>query len=147
MYGMFMPVMFFTTLIGLVNIYIVDRLCLAYYYRKPPAYDAKLNLRAIGILKKAPLWMFLFGYWALGNRQIFFNETHSIEHLNEAHDPHHPLMSFRYGVNHTHFILLFLMYLCVVIFFGSKVLKCMSKLGLKSTKVDVDVDENLSSYW
>ena len=33
MYGMFIPMLFFTTLIGITNMYIVERLLLAYYYR------------------------------------------------------------------------------------------------------------------
>ena len=68
MYGMFIPMLFFTTLIGITNMYVVERLCLAYYYRQPPAYDAELNLKAISLLKSAPILMFTFGYWALSNR-------------------------------------------------------------------------------
>ncbi len=33
MYGMFIPMLFFTTLLGITNMYVVERLCLAYYYR------------------------------------------------------------------------------------------------------------------
>jgi len=68
MYGLFLPVLFLTTLFGIFNMYVVERLCLAYYFRKPPLYDAKINLRAIQILKFAPIPMFILGYWSLGNR-------------------------------------------------------------------------------
>ena len=76
MYGMFIPLLFLTTLFGIFNMYVVERLCLAYYYKQPPLYDAKLNLAAIKILKGAPILMFALGYWFLSNRQIFFNEPY-----------------------------------------------------------------------
>ena len=47
MYGMFIPILFPITLFGIFNMYVVERLCLAYYFRQPPLYDAKLNLAAI----------------------------------------------------------------------------------------------------
>ena len=75
MYGLFLPVLFAITLCGIFNLYLVERLCLAYYYRQPPMFDHKLNTRALSLLKLAPLFMFSFGYWALSNRQIFYNEA------------------------------------------------------------------------
>jgi hypothetical protein len=73
MYGMFIPMLFVTTFFGILNMYIVERITLAYQFRQPPVYDAQLNLQAIEVLKLAPFLMFIVGYWALGNRQIFFN--------------------------------------------------------------------------
>jgi hypothetical protein len=52
-------------------------------------YDEKLNKRAIKLLKMAPVFMFFLGYWALGNRQIFFNEAHPVVHKNQVADPGH----------------------------------------------------------
>jgi hypothetical protein len=39
LYGMFIPILFPIALLGLINLYVVERLCMAYYYRKPPMYD------------------------------------------------------------------------------------------------------------
>jgi len=68
MYGMNIPLLFPIALFGIINMYVVERFALAYYYRKPPAYDQKLNNAALGVLKWAPLLMFMFGYWSTGNR-------------------------------------------------------------------------------
>jgi len=68
MYGMFIPLLFVTTLLGIFSMYCVERLTLAYYFRQPPLYDASINTMAISILKAAPILMFFFGYWGLGNR-------------------------------------------------------------------------------
>ena len=43
MYGMNIPLLFPIALVGIINMYIVERLTLAYYYQQPPMYDAKLN--------------------------------------------------------------------------------------------------------
>ena len=80
---------------------------MAYYYRQPPSYDEKLNKRAIKVLKFAPVFMFLLGYWALGNRQIFFNESNHVTHNNEVTDPGHQLIYWKelYTFNHVSLIL------------------------------------------
>jgi len=74
-YGLFVPFLFITTTIGVLNMYIVERMCMYYFYQYPPSYDDKLSRQALSLLNKAPLVMFAFGYWAIGNRQIFFNEN------------------------------------------------------------------------
>jgi hypothetical protein len=33
MYGLFMPIIFFIALVGIFNMYVVERLALCYYYR------------------------------------------------------------------------------------------------------------------
>ena len=68
MYGMFLPVLFPIALFGIFNMYVTDRLCVAYFYKRPPMYDSKLNDKALSILMYAPFMTFLFGYWAMGNQ-------------------------------------------------------------------------------
>jgi len=43
MYGMFIPVLFLTALFGMFNMYVVEKLSLAYVFRQPPSYDASIN--------------------------------------------------------------------------------------------------------
>ena len=74
-YGLFVPFLFITSTIGVINMYIVERICMYYFYQYPPSYDDKLSRKALTLLNKAPIVMFAFGYWAIGNRQIFFNES------------------------------------------------------------------------
>ena len=73
-HGLYFPLLWPIATFGLINSYVVERLCLAYYYKQPPMLDNKLNLKALGFMQYAPLSLFAFGYWALGNRQMFFNE-------------------------------------------------------------------------
>lgn len=72
MYGMFIPILYPIALFGIFNMYVIERLCLAYFYKQPPMYDSKLNGKALQVLKYAPCLMYIFGYWALSNQQIFF---------------------------------------------------------------------------
>jgi hypothetical protein len=45
-------------------------------------YDEKLNSAALTSLKWAPIFMMLFGYWALGNQQIFNNTVLPLDFAN-----------------------------------------------------------------
>jgi len=67
-HGIAFPIMWPIALFGLVNNYIVERICLAYYYRKPPLLDNKLNMKVLEVLSYAPIFCLTFGYWTLGNR-------------------------------------------------------------------------------
>ena len=58
----------------MINQYVSERILFAYFYRKPPIFGIKMNEGALSILRLAPLFMLTFGYWQMGNRQIFFNE-------------------------------------------------------------------------
>ena len=66
-YGLFIPIMFPIAILGLFNLYIIEKLNVAYFNHKPPTLDAKLNHQAIETLKYAPIPLFFFGYWALSN--------------------------------------------------------------------------------
>lgn len=85
MYALFMPIIVPIALFGIFNMYVVERLALAFYYRQPPMFDEKLNSRAIDFLQGAPVMMFLTSYWAFGNFQIFFNTPPIVaEHGNDV---------------------------------------------------------------
>lgn len=71
MYGVALPVLFPIAAFTFFNYYIVDRFLVAYYYRKPPIYDDKLTRTALETMKFSPLLLFFFGYWTLGNMQVF----------------------------------------------------------------------------
>ena len=68
MYGMAIPMMFPITLVGIFSIYINERLLLAYSYQKPVAIDDKLEKISYAWYQFAPIVMFLYGYWFIGNR-------------------------------------------------------------------------------
>ena len=91
MYGFNIPMLFPIAMFGIMNMYIVERLALAYYYRKPPMYDQKLNRQALRILQWAPVGMFMLGYWSTGNRQMFYNKVSPRFTLSDNVDPDHSL--------------------------------------------------------
>lgn len=74
MYGLALPLLFPIAMLAFIVLYTTERLTITYFYRKPPMYDEKMNEAAIGILKWAPFFMMLFGFWQMGNMQIFSKE-------------------------------------------------------------------------
>ena len=91
-YGLFIPIMFPITLIGIFNTYMTEKICLIWLYRRPPMFDESLIQRTFAMLKYSPLFMFMFGYWAVGQPQIFESLSTDKVFSNRAGDPHHTLM-------------------------------------------------------
>ena len=73
MYGLAVPLLFPLAFLFFAVSYFVERVCLAYSYRLPPSFDDALNKSALYIMKFAPLSMMMFGFWVMGNNQIFSN--------------------------------------------------------------------------
>lgn len=73
MYGYALPVLFPIAALTFLNLYIVEKLTVTYWYQRPPMYDEKLNTAALGLMRWAPLVFFIFGFWTMGNKQIFNN--------------------------------------------------------------------------
>lgn len=71
MYGVALPIMFPIGAFTYFNYYVVDKFLVAYYFRRPPIYDDKLQRMSLGTVKYAPVLMFFFGWWSMGNMQIF----------------------------------------------------------------------------
>ena len=126
-YGLAIPILFLTTTITLINVYITETILFAYYYQKPPVYGQGMNDGALKILTHAPLFMICFGYWQLGNRQIFFNEAYLKDIGSEEYNPGHKLIDFSKGINHT---ALFFVFLPMFVFFRPY-LKLLKKVALK----------------
>ena len=104
MYGMFIPALFPMCAFGIANMYVCEKWGLTYYYRKPPMYDEALNASAFNLLKLAPILMFIFGYWAIGNTAIFESESVERVFFNQSADPKHPVIAYD-RFNHTHLCL------------------------------------------
>ena len=125
-YGLALPLLFPITLLAMINMYISERYLFAYYYRKPPLYGPAMHNGALKILYYAPYFMIFFGYWQLGNRQIFFNEPQPKVTARQSYDPQHKLFDYSHGANHT-LILLLLFPLCM---FFRKYLKVIRRAGV-----------------
>lgn len=90
-YGLIVPVLFPITLFALINLYITEQYQFAYIYRKPPMFGNRLNDGALSVIQNSTIMMLLFGYWQLGNRQMFFNQISSINYQTDIIDPQHKL--------------------------------------------------------
>jgi hypothetical protein len=66
-YGMQIPLLFPIALFGIFNMYMNERLLLAYYYKKPPMYDLALHLEALTRIRFAPILCFLLAFWNMNN--------------------------------------------------------------------------------
>lgn len=86
-YGPAIPLLFPVCLFCLANHYIVERLSLAYFYRKPPKYDNLYGKISVRYLSFGPMLMLLFGYWWLGNSQIFSNKWAELTNRGDIQDP------------------------------------------------------------
>ena len=63
MYGVCMPILYPLCVFGLTVQYVVDKLRMAYVYRKPPMYDGKLNSITIKFLSIVPLFTIALTFW------------------------------------------------------------------------------------
>ena len=89
MYGLALPLLFPIGMAFFIFLYVMERLLLTYYYKKPPMYDEKLNLSVIATMKWAPVFMMMFSYWVMGNRQIFENYVEPKQYRTEPIGTHH----------------------------------------------------------
>ncbi len=71
MYGYAIPMLFPISACTFLFYYIADKLSVTYHYQKPPMYDDNLHEAALNLMKYAPLFSMFFGYWCMGNVQIF----------------------------------------------------------------------------
>jgi hypothetical protein len=149
LYGLFMPILFIVCFIGLFNMQLVDNLALTYYYQKPPMYDGALNDKAYNILVMAPCSMFLFGYWAMSNAQMFLNIPPERAFTNRSPNPKHELIDLNHGLNQgllALFIFAFWLFKIFWVSIGQPLIDCCFKKDEKDDEVHVN-NEGLPSYW
>jgi hypothetical protein len=68
MYGLAIPLLFPIAVLYLIVMYCIEKLCITYYFKRPPMFDEKLNNSALSTLKWAPIFMMAFGWWIMGNQ-------------------------------------------------------------------------------
>ena len=78
LYGTSMPYLYCTATLAFIVLYINERLCVCYYYREPPAFDEKMTLETLGLVRFVPIMMLPVVFWQLGNRQIFDDKVEPI---------------------------------------------------------------------
>ena len=82
LFGPGIPILFPIALFGMLTLYVTNRITLAYWHRRPPVYDYKMNETTINMLAFAPLLYSIFGAWVYSNQQTFFNSVQPV--TNEA---------------------------------------------------------------
>lgn len=82
MYGYAIPMLFPIAAFSFINQLIFEKILIIYYYQKPPVYDDRLNKVVLSLMKYAALFMLFFGYWCLGNMQIYNNVTNPRTYFN-----------------------------------------------------------------
>lgn len=74
LHGVSMPIFFPMCVLGLVILYITDKMRMAYYYRQPVLYDAKMGVYVNRILiYTGPFCMMAFGFWQFTSVRMFDN--------------------------------------------------------------------------
>jgi len=151
MYGLMIPIFWIIALVGIFNMFLVERLTLAYYFRQPPMFDASLNQRAIDLLQRAPFAMFILAYWSFGNRQSFFNEPLIIyDHASSPANTNHKAFDFT-SINQTQLILVIILHLIIDEFGYKSKHNFFVKIGLirgeGSKEINKDINEGLSDYF
>ena len=66
-FGPVMPICYLYCMASLFMIYLVERLAMAYSYRKPPMYDDKLSETLLRYLRFAPFLHYGCALWAYSN--------------------------------------------------------------------------------
>jgi hypothetical protein len=138
MFGIALPLLFPIAAIAFFVLYVSEKLLVTYYFKKPPMYDEKMNSAAIGILKYAPLFMMFFGFWTLGNRQIFTNTPEPKENQSDPVPTQH---NMSLPVDQALPMFIFGCIFFIVLFFNDLFLNLLIKLRLCKSKEEDEVDE------
>lgn len=63
-----LPILFPIALIGMIILYVTNRLSLAYYNKRPPVYDYKMTQTTLKMLGFAPILYVCVGAWLYSNQ-------------------------------------------------------------------------------
>ena len=68
---------------------------MAWVARLPPAMDNKLNNNALNMLRYAPMFLLMNGFWLVDNRTIFNNQWHYKDRVTEFMKSDHFFEGFK----------------------------------------------------
>lgn len=108
-----------------------------------------MNEKAYNLLVMAPMLMFLFGYWAFSNAQMFLNVPSDRMFTNRSPNPKHKLIDLGHGLNQGLMALFILGFWSFKIFWsaiGQPIVDCICKKEAAEDEVHVD-DEGLPTFW
>lgn len=102
-YGCTMPPLYAIACLAFVILYINERLLVCYYYREPPAFDEKMTMLTLEIVKWIPFIMLPMAFWQLGNRQIWESVVSEIEFKSDIRLSSHNISSSLTHMDPMHF--------------------------------------------
>jgi hypothetical protein len=79
LFGLGIPILVPLAALRFFNIYVSERIMVAYMAKQPPSLDDNLTRNARLWLKWSPALLLLNGFWMLSNRQIFHNEWNLVD--------------------------------------------------------------------
>lgn len=146
MYGIALPELFPIASLTFFNYYVVDKFLITYFYQRPPLYDDKLNKTALELMKFGPMLMLFFGYWCMGNMQIF--STQVVPLMNQSI----PLQTDHswYPTSATNQALPLFLVGCAVLvgaIFDDLLIDCLKKAKVMEEEEEYVVDEQLGTYF
>jgi hypothetical protein len=105
--------------------------------------DDALNKLVLNMMRWAPIVFLIMGYWAMGNKQIFYNEVYPMQYENA------PIVTGHFGLPNDGpdlplFIAACVLILCII--FSIFVKKLLIKVKLIDETIP-EVDEKLGNYW
>jgi len=146
MFGLAIPLLFPIALLSFMILFVVERLCITYFYKKPPMYDEKLNASALSTLKWAPVFLLFFGYWIMSNKQLFGNTVLPLQRTNEVIQTDHKIFS-NIQVDQSFPLLLFSCLFFICVFFNDTFLALFRKCRVMDEEEEIEVDEDLDTYF
>lgn len=138
MYAFGLPIFLILTLICLVVSYIIDKLLVVYYHRKPPMYDDTLNNLSVQFLKWGGFIYLAISYWMISNRQMFGNDLTEKAYQDEIDEYHHyfnsaPFYDFQHVVRWAAILVGICLFMYDVFYLGFNIcLKSSAKKELQS---------------
>jgi hypothetical protein len=79
-WGGVMPVLFPIATVGLIIMYVVERLMVYYSYEHPPMLDDALSVSTIQTFFLCPVAMCMITGWAFSNQSVYFNKVNEQDH-------------------------------------------------------------------
>lgn len=95
LYGLGMPVLFPIASLYFLITYICERIQLVYFMKCPPQMGDDLTKQALDLISLSPLILLFFGWWMIGNKQIFENKWTFIDQLGQPMPSGHRLDPFK----------------------------------------------------
>ena len=76
LFGAGLPILFPIGWLSIFNLYVVERLMMAYSYQQPIMFGTETNQACLKVMLIAPILYCVMAAWLYSNRQIFLNDIH-----------------------------------------------------------------------